>query len=336
VVTARAHGGPDARGAARWDFSTNANACGPCERVLHAVKEVDATRYPDPAYARLREALARFHGVDAGRIVVAGSGSEFVFRFTAWAARQVSSVSIPEFAYGDYAAAARAHGLEIERRTVGTSAHPTGELGVRRVGTRAHHSALTWLCAPSSPLGQADTTFANEPTIIDLAYEPLRLSGTPRAHLDTLWQLWTPNKALGLTGVRGAYAIAPAHALDAVPHLDALAPSWVLGAHGAAMLSAWCEEGVQAWLQTTRATLRDWKHRQQELVTSLGFEVLPSEANFFTCRVGAQASALAQRLRAHDVQVRDCTSFGLPGHWRLGVLAPEAQDALLRACKETS
>ena len=125
----RVHGGPDARGAARWDFSTNANACGPCPVALQAVNKADATRYPDPAYARLREALARFHEVDAQRIVIAGSGSEFIFRFTAWAAEHVDVVSVPDFAYGDYAAAANAQGLEIERRTVGGGGAPTPTAG---------------------------------------------------------------------------------------------------------------------------------------------------------------------------------------------------------------
>lgn len=319
VVSARVHGGPDARGAVRWDFSTNANACGPCPGALQAVREADVTRYPDPAYAALRESLAKRHGVDVRRIVIAGSGSEFIFRFTAWAARQVRVVSVPEFAYGDYAAAAAAHDLDTERRTVGTS---------------AHRSMLTWLCDPSSPLGQADPATPRELTIIDLAYEPLRLSGAPRCDLDTLWQLWTPNKALGLTGVRGAYAIAPASAGDAVTELEALAPSWVLGAHGAAMLASWCEAETHAWLQASLQKLREWKQRQVELVAAFGWKVQASGANFFTCEVGPRAAAIAADLRGYGVQVRDCTSFGLAGYWRLGVRPPDAQDALLRACQE--
>ena len=33
-------------------------------------------------------------------------------------------------------------------------------------------------------------------------------------------------------------------------------------------------------------------------------------------------------LRATGIKLRDTTSFGLPGHWRLGVLPPKAQRAL--------
>ena len=56
----RTHGGPDAQGAARHDFSTNSNACGPCPAALVAVQQADATRYPDASYTRLRASLAEF------------------------------------------------------------------------------------------------------------------------------------------------------------------------------------------------------------------------------------------------------------------------------------
>ncbi len=35
-----------------------------------------------------------------------------------------------------------------------------------------------------------------------------------------------------------------------------------------------------------------------------------------------------QALRAQGIKLRDCASFGLAGHVRLGVLAPDAQRTL--------
>ncbi len=78
--------------------------------------------------------------------------------------------------------------------------------------------------------------------VLDLAYAPLRLSGTSpwsAAQRDQAWQLWTPNKALGLTGVRAAYAIAPLGAEAAAQQVQQLCPSWPVGAHGVALLQAW-------------------------------------------------------------------------------------------------
>jgi histidinol-phosphate aminotransferase len=36
-------------------------------------------------------------------------------------------------------------------------------------------------------------------------------------------------------------------------------------------------------------------------------------------------------LRADGIKLRDCASFGLPGHVRLGVLPPQSQQALKEA-----
>jgi len=320
VMTAsRVHGGPGAQGAAPHDFSTNANACGPCPPALALVQAADAIRYPDPGYAALRGGLAAFHGVAPGRIVPAASGSEFIFRLTAWAWRQgARRVLLPRHGFGDYALAARAWGMEAAQ-----------------AGSAA---GLAWACEPSSPLGGPhqgiEGLAANQGVVVlDRAYEPLRLDGSPalnQRQLDRVWQLWTPNKALGLSGVRGAYAIAPEGAQQAARELEELSASWPIGAHGVAMLQAWCEPEVRQWLAASLPTLRAWKARQKALCEHLGWAVLPSQANFFVCELPAGSTAV-QRLPEHGVQLRDCASFGLPGHVRLSVQPPASQDALQQA-----
>ena len=418
------HGGPDARGAAQHDFSTNSNACGPCPHTLAAVQQADATRYPDPTYTALRADLAAFHSVAPERIVLAASASEFIHRATAWAAQQgARAVALPAHSYGDCAQAAQARGLQVLR---------PGDAGWSAAG-------LQWACEPSSPLGSACPVLAawrNRPAehsnavcaggallplplgegggegqrpwhphsaekstppanqhqssgqrhapipafpqrvkepnqqphghqiavtpstpplrIHDCAYLPLRLhteaSARPDSDADsgrafdlpepaaTAWQLWTPNKALGLTGVRAAYAIAPsgAGAETAIAALTALAPSWPVGAHGVALLQCWVQPQTQRWLADCLPVLRDWKAQQQALCEELGWTVLPaSQANYFCARLPvalpAVAPALQQLRELHGIQLRDCTSFGLAGVVRMGVLPPAAQEALRRA-----
>ena len=317
------HGGPDALGVPLHDFSTNSNACGPCPAAVQALAQVDASRYPDPLYTALRQQLAAFHGVAAHRVVLAGSASEFIFRITARVARQgARAVSVPPHAYGDYAQAARAHGLSVV-----SSGQP---------------AALHWACEPSSPLGQPhgllDWAEAPGIRVLDCAYAPLRLSGQPSVTpevLRTVWQLFTPNKALGLTGVRAAYAIAPLAAEGDVLALDQLCPSWPVGAHGVALLQAWVSPPAQAWLADSRATLLSWKVQQRHLCDALGWPCLPSDANFFCAQPDLPSGmTLAQALvalRVQGIKLRDTTSFNLPGHVRLGVLPLSAQAALKTA-----
>jgi len=320
------HGGPDARGAALHDFSTNANACGPCPMALQALAQADSARYPDPRYTALREALGRFHGVASERIVIAASASEFIARITAAVVHQGGrSVWLPRHSYGDYLRAAEAWGLDVRRE-------PEASAG----------SALAWCCDPSSPLGQVqpglaalvDAVAVPGVCVLDLAYEPLRLEGRldlTAEQKDRVWQLWTPNKALGLTGVRAAYAIAPLGAAGMVQRLIGLAPSWPLGAHGVALLEAWKLPKTQDWLAASRDRLRDWKREQQALCAELGWSVVPSIANYFCARTDIPYVPRSAALRAAGIQLRDARSFDLPGHVRLAVLPPVSQTALGRA-----
>ncbi len=325
----RIHGGPDHHGVPLYDFSSNSNACAPCPAALAALQQADASRYPDASYSGLRQQLADFHAVDVWRVVLAASASEFIFRITALLAqKQLPStgercrVWLPPHSYGDYAQAAQAHQLPLV--------------------TDTDSAQLLWACEPSSPLGSAHVglgAMVDSCTaaciVLDCAYAPLRLSGTPslsRTQQQTVWQLWTPNKALGLTGIRAAYAIAPLDSEAQVTALEQLCPSWPVGAHGVAMLQAWTGAAVQAWLADSLDTLRDWKARQIALCESLGWVCLTSDANFF-CATPALPEGLSlpqalEALRQQGIKLRDTTSFGLPAQVRISVQSPASQTAL--------
>lgn len=323
----RVHGGPDQAGPPLHDFSTNSNACGPSLHALAALRHADPTHYPDAAYTELRRQLAAFHKVDSRRIVLAASASEFIFRITSLVSRRCGkSVSLPSHSYGDYAQAAGAFGMEP-------------------VGAEAD-APLRWSCDPSSPQGLPDerlrrlvaAQLEGDVVVLDRAYEPLRLEGAlnlPDALLDKTWQLWTPNKALGLTGVRGAYAIGPIGDEAGAEAMEQLCPSWPIGSHGVAMLQAWVQPEVQSWLADSKTTLRVWKKRQLALCDAMGWRCATSHTNFFCSHPalpdGMLLAHLLTALRAHGIKLRDTTSFGLPGMVRTSVQSPQAQDALHNA-----
>ncbi|MFT3801198.1 MAG: aminotransferase class I/II-fold pyridoxal phosphate-dependent enzyme [Burkholderiaceae bacterium] len=341
---AREHGGPDAEGPIDFDFSVNANACGPCPDLLDALAGVDAARYPEGGYLRVREAIARLHDVEAERVVIAGSGSEFIFRMTAAIARDGGrTVSVPRHAYGDYADAAAAWGLRVRRRNV-APAHecPAHDAAAANVDPDAD---LVWACDPSSPLGRSEPAFAHRaPIVLDCAYEPLRLSGTGAwdgARRDRVWRLVSPNKALGSPGVRGAYVLAPPGSERLVSALRRMAPSWVLGAHGVAMLDAWTRPPTQAWLLSSRERLRDWKRAQLAMLRALGWICADSETPFFCARPPGPLARggirpLLDALRRDGIKLRDARSFGLDGHVRISVQPPAAQRALEAALRRSS
>lgn len=369
-LVAREHGGPDALGVPRYDFSTCSNACGPCPMALAALQQADARHYPDAAYAQLRAQLARFHGVEPARVLLAASASEFIQRVTAVVAQR-AGIAVCQAA-GRATSQPPAAGVAPERpnappqniaatvfvppQAYGDYAHAAAAWGLTRV-VRPDDAALVWACEPSSPLGQAHTDWPADAlgqspldgssdgpmplTVLDSVYAPLRLSGAPTLtehQRDRVWQLFSPNKALGLTGIRASYVIAPCAIvtraqgqMDAwIAALNRCAPSWSVGAHGVALLQAWTTPEVQAWLSQSLDTLREWKARQTQLLTRQGWQVASSQANYFCARAPQHIDPAALR-QVHGIKLRDCTSLGLPGWVRLGVLGPDAQAALQQA-----
>ena len=374
VQTARPHGGTDALGPVRWDFSSNANACGPCPVALHAVQQANPQRDPDPAYTLLRSALAGLHGVATERVLLAASASECIQRITAWRWRAGDrQVWTPPHAYGDYTHAAQAWGLQLTTLPgLSTGANRSTFLAdsVATLAESKQQGQLRWLCDPGSPLGQSESaqilaavlsglphTTRNQSgltlpssaqsgegshgphvtLVLDRAYAPLRLLGQSALspeQLEKVWQLWSPNKALGLTGVRAAYAIAPLGAEADVLALDALAASWPIGVHGEAMLQAWTLTETQRWVEQSRPTLSQWLAALRATLQNHGWTCAPTDTPYFCAKPPSLLDASA--LRRHGIKCRDATSFGLPGWWRWSAQPPEALAALDAALKETS
>jgi histidinol-phosphate aminotransferase len=327
-LTNRVHGGPDTSGAAPWDFSTCANACGPCPDTLEAVRGADPVRYPDPSGTALRERLAQLHGVAPQRILLAASASEFIQRVTAVSTRLLPGpVRLPRHAYGDYAAAAAACDRAIQRE-----------------GDDATLPTLRWCADPSSPRGEdalPPLEPASIPTVLDAVYAPLRLQGAGHwgeAERAAVFVLHSPNKALGLCGVRGAYAVAPSGAawdVGAWCHaLEAAAPSWPLSAQGVAMLDSWARPETQQWVRDTHARLQAWKDELARMLLDRGFIINPSSTPFFCVQPPHSAKRPTigpAALRRQGVAVRDASSFGLPGWWRVSAQPPESIAALAKA-----
>jgi len=318
------HGGAGATGALPHDFSTNRNAAGPLASVLEAVLQADRHHYPDPGYHALREQLGAWHGVPAARVVVVASASAFIQAFTraAMVWRRVGRVVAPLPGYGNYAAEAGRLGLAVH----GPAALPD-----------AH--TLCWHTEPASPTGSAGgaalaarlqaAVAADAVPVLDLAYQPLRLDGAGLPEgAAAVWQLWSPNKAAGLTGVRAAYAIAPPGQEAVAAWLQAEAPSWPVGADGVALLSAFATPAAQAELVACHALLRRWRDALLALLGDAGWQPVGgvSVTPFFTARPPGYWPA--RRAAAQGVQLRDATSLGLPGAWRLCALPPASQAVL--------
>jgi histidinol-phosphate aminotransferase len=168
--------------------------------------------------------------------------------------------------------------------------------------------------------------------VVDMAYAPLcdaQRAAAIEAAAAAAYRLYSPNKAFGLTGVRGAYLITP----GTDQRLANLAPSWVIGRDAVALLESATEPRARRWLEQGMPQLTRWRAGLARALERLGLSVRESPATFLLAKVG-NATRVTAHLRHHDVRVRDGSSFGLRQWIRLSAQPPGAQKALLTALKD--
>lgn len=318
------HGGTDSLPDPLYDFSSNANPLGPCPAVLAQVRNADVTRYPDPLYTRLREVLAAFHRTSPERIVVGAGASELILRLIRCIDGPVQQL-VPTFS--EYALGARLAG----RRLVSMRS-PAAFLRAQSA-----HPGIGFVCWPNNPTGElwpldfVAAAAGAGPLVVDMAYAPLcdaSLAAAIETAAGRAYRLYSPNKAFGLTGVRGAYLITPR--IDR--RLAIAAPSWVIGRDAVAFLEAACDPQARAWLAQGLPQLQRWRMRLARSLQQLGLKVRESPATFLMAKVG-DARHVAAHLRNHDLRVRDGSSFGLRQWIRLSAQPVQAQKALMAALR---
>jgi len=173
---------------------------------------------PDGARA-LREAIARFHGVDPDWVVVTTGASEALSILFCLSARSGADIVLPSPGYPAFAALARAWGLHVNpyvlRREDGF--RPTVEQVVAANGSG---TVLTLVNSPHNPTGAvcprsdiskiaAAVGERGVPLIVDEVYHPLYHGDSERsaASIDDVIVIGDMSKALSLAGLRIGWII---------------------------------------------------------------------------------------------------------------------------------
>lgn len=334
------HGGPDGGPCIRHDFSTNANPLGAPSFLLEAIQNADREHYPDPNYTALCHQLGKWHQSTPDRIIIAASAGEWIWRLTHWLKTQgrLHQVWVPDPGYMEYRRAAEQQNVSVRQYT-----------NLETLFCHLQKNDLIWCCEPCNPTGLSTPNHLLEKLIekaqqvgaqlvFDLAYAPLQLDDEPIADkIDTenVWRLFSPNKASAMTGIRGAYAIAPPDNPDQSVRLANFAPSWILGADGECLLTNVATPPMQAWLNTVRQVLRNWRDHLEVTLSSNGWQLQPTSTHFMLAKPPGSPDYIddiLENLRQnHAIKLRNAASFGLPGWVRLRCMPPESQEHLSQA-----
>jgi histidinol-phosphate aminotransferase len=326
-------------------LASNEGARGPLPGALAAIQRAAAegNRYPDSGCYELREALARKHGVAFEQVVV-GNGADAVLNYLALAMLEPGDeVACCWPSFPVYVIDAAKMGATAARAPLAGSAYDLDAL----LAAVTPRTRIAYVTNPNNPTGGMVTREAlaafldalpgHVLPVLDEAYfeyvdDPAYPDGI-REHVlagRRLVVLRTFSKIYGLAGLRVGYGIAPVDVAAAcgkvrntfdVPQL----------AQAAALASL----DDPAEIAARRAENSANRGRLVAGLRRLGYEPLPSVANFVCVPVG-DGAALAARLERLGVIVRPLASFGDPTSVRISVGLEAEVDACLQALADAA
>ncbi len=318
-------------------LNTNESAFGPSPRVLDAIRAEAAETlrlYPDPEATDLRRALASYHGVRPEQVFV-GNGSDEVLAHTFVALlKQNAPLLFPDITYGFYPTYCRLFGIQAAPVPLDAS------LNIR-IADYSRPGGAIIIPNPNAPTGIALSraeiaalldAHSEKPVVVDEAYVdfgaetaiPL-ISSYPN-----LLVVQTMSKSRALAGLRVGYAIGDAGLIEALIRVKDSFNSYPLDRLAQAGAIAALDD--EEHFQRHRRMVIEERDRMSRELSRLGFEVLPSAANFVFARHPARGGAkLASALREQGVLVRHFDKPRIADYLRISVGSRSDTNRLIAA-----
>jgi histidinol-phosphate aminotransferase len=316
-------------------LNTNESPFGPSPRALEAIRAeaTDGLRlYPDPGATGLRETLAAYHDVRPDQVFVGNGSDEVLAHIFVALLKHPAPLLFPDITYSFYPVYCRLFDIACE--TV-----PLDDAMRVAVSSYRRLAGAVILANPNAPTGIAlslaeITTLLNEhadrPVVIDEAYVDFGAeTAIPLvASHPNLLIVRTMSKSRALAGLRVGYAIGDAALIEALSRVKDSFNSYPLGRPAQAGAIASVKD--EAYFQSSRARVIENRQRMAQGLVQLGFEVLPSAANFvFARHPGRAGAALAAALREHAVLVRHFAKPRIADYLRITVGTGAQIDRLL-------
>ncbi len=317
-------------------LNSNESPLPPSPRVAAAVAAAaaDLARYPDPVAEPLRSAIARHHGVPPSHVFVANGADQVLDCLYRAYASPGDTVVRTDPGYSLLPVLATL----FSARDVAVQLPPSGLIPGQFA---AHPAVLRIVVNPNSPTGtwaepsMLETTLADASGVvaIDEAYcdfAPSSCVALLASHSNWL-VVRTLSKAHALAGLRVGYALG---APDLIEDLNAVRDSYPVDRCAIAGAIAALED--EAHHQRIVETVLRERERLTDALTDLGWDVVPSKANFILATPFASTTAanVAEHLRKSRILVRHFDAPGLADRLRITIGDGSAIDRLLAAIRE--
>ena len=316
-------------------LNTNENPYGPSPQALAAMQAElndDLRLYPDPNGERLKQAVAAHYGVQANQVFVGNGSDEVLAHIFHGLFQHDLPLLFPDVTYSFYPVYCGLYGVAHEkialderfRIRVEDYARPNG--GIIFPNPNAPTGCLLPLDAIEAMLkASPDSVVVVDEAYVDFGGERHRSGRSlpePAGHPDAV-------QVALLAGLRVGLAVGHADLVEALERIKNSFNSYPLDRLAIAGAAAAFED--DAYFRRTCQAVIDSREALSASLQALGFEVLPSAANFVFARhprhdAGQIASTLRER-----VIVRHFKQARIDQFLRITIGSPEQNQALLDA-----
>lgn len=321
-------------------LNTNEHPFGPGEAVTTALKEAADERlrlYPDPDAAGLRQAIADWFDLEPAQVFPA-NGSDEVLAFIFQGLFQPGEpVLFPDISYSFYPVYCGLYGLE--GRTVALDE----QLRIPVDAFLPPNGGIIFP-NPNAPTGRfldldsvAQILRANPERVVVIDEAYVDFGGESAARLipdhPNLLVTQTLSKSRSLAGLRVGYALGQTHLIEGLERIKNSFNSYTLDrlAQAGAIAAFQDEAGFRAGQQA----VIEQRERLNAGLEALGFEVVPSKANFVFCRhPSISGAALSAALRQRHIIVRHFDKPRIEPYLRITIGTGEQMTALLSALED--
>jgi histidinol-phosphate aminotransferase len=316
-------------------LNTNENPFGPSPKVIEAIQAElnDGLRlYPDPEGESLRETIAAYHKITPEQIFL-GNGSDEVLAHIFFGLFQHGEpILFPDITYSFYPVYCGLYNIESKKVPL------TESFEINPEDFKQPNGGVIFP-NPNAPTGRyLELQYVEE----ILAANPNRVVVVDEAYIDfggesaitlvdkypNLLVSQTLSKARSLAGLRVGFAVGHPDLIEALNRVKNSFNSYPLDRLALAGAKAAYED--EAWFRKCCDGVISERERVTAVLEGLGFEVLPSKANFIFARHKEQpGEVLAKGLREQGIIVRHFNKPRISEFLRITIGTVEQNDALI-------
>ncbi|MGJ4950964.1 histidinol-phosphate transaminase [Bradyrhizobium sp. HKCCYLS20291] len=321
-------------------LNTNESPFGPSPKAIAAIQAAAGETlrlYPDPQATRLREVLAAHHKVAPEQVFVGNGSDEVLAHAFAALLKQPAPLLFPDVTYSFYPVYCRLLGIDFTTIPLDAEmrVHVDDYLDRKGPVIIANPNAPTGIALPFAEIARLVSARSDAAVVIDEAYVDFGAeTAIPLvAEHPNLLVVHTMSKSRALAGLRVGYAIGDAGLIEGLTRVKDSFNSYPLGRPAQAGAIASIED--DAHFQEARAAIMENRAELTAALVRLGFDVLPSSANFvFARHPDRSGQTLASALRERAVLVRHFTAPRIKDYLRITIGSKAELSRLTDALRE--